>query len=336
MRQIPVIGLTGHLGAGKTTLLNHLLARPGARTGVVINDFGAINVDAALVSGQIDEAASIAGGCLCCLTDAGGLDDALERLTHPRLRLDAVIIEASGVAEPLALARLIRFSGASHARPGGMIDVVDALEHRRTVDIDAVPPVRYQAASLIIINKVDRIPVAERGAAVERLAARIRVSNPQVPILSAVRGGIDPSLVFDVAADADPVDELPLAALARGDGVEHEHAAAVTVPAKGPVEADAVIDLLESPPDGVYRIKGCVSIRTRQRLRRYLVNVVGHQVHIAPAPVPGPPDGLVAIGVRFDVAAVRSRLEMTLRASASAASTAQGFRRLQRHRRLSE
>ncbi|MFF0973213.1 UNVERIFIED_CONTAM: GTP-binding protein, partial [Kocuria sp. CPCC 205295] len=75
--RVPVIALTGHLGAGKTSLLNHLLRAPGARLGVVVNDFGELNVDAALVSGQVDEAASISGGCLCCLPDAGGLDEAL-------------------------------------------------------------------------------------------------------------------------------------------------------------------------------------------------------------------------------------------------------------------
>ncbi|MFP3589350.1 GTP-binding protein, partial [Paraburkholderia sp. SIMBA_055] len=88
------------LGAGKTTLLNHLLRAPGARLGVVVNDFGAINVDAALVTGQVDEAAAISGGCVCCLPDSGGLDEALEKLSDPRLRLDAIIIEASGATDP--------------------------------------------------------------------------------------------------------------------------------------------------------------------------------------------------------------------------------------------
>ena len=69
MQALPVIALTGYLGAGKTTLLNHVLRSPDARIGVVINDFGELNVDAALVTGQVDEPASIAGGCICCLPD---------------------------------------------------------------------------------------------------------------------------------------------------------------------------------------------------------------------------------------------------------------------------
>lgn len=73
MAAIPVIALTGYLGAGKTSLLNHVLRAPGARIGVVINDFGELNVDAGLVTGQVDEPASIAGGCICCLPDDGGL-----------------------------------------------------------------------------------------------------------------------------------------------------------------------------------------------------------------------------------------------------------------------
>ena len=77
MTKVPVVALTGHLGAGKTTLLNHLLRQPGVRAGVVVNDFGDINVDATLVTGQIDEAASIAGGCICCLLDDNTLDEAL-------------------------------------------------------------------------------------------------------------------------------------------------------------------------------------------------------------------------------------------------------------------
>ena len=75
---IPVILLTGYLGAGKTSLLNHLLRHPDARIGVVVNDFGELNIDAGLVVGQVDEPFSISGGCICCLSDDSSLEDALE------------------------------------------------------------------------------------------------------------------------------------------------------------------------------------------------------------------------------------------------------------------
>src|SRR5690606_4604075 len=92
---VPVIALTGYLGAGQTGLLNHVRRRRRATLGVVGHAFGDVGVDAGLLVGQVTDPAAISGGCLCCLDDAGGLDAALERLAAPRLRLDAIIVEAS-------------------------------------------------------------------------------------------------------------------------------------------------------------------------------------------------------------------------------------------------
>jgi G3E family GTPase len=338
---VPVIALTGYLGAGKTTLLNHLLRRPGARIGVVVNDFGSVNVDAGLVVGQVDDAVSIAGGCICHLPDAGGLDDALARLTHPRLRLDAVIVEASGIAEPLALARLIRFSGAEHARPGGLVEIVDAIGYQELMTSGAMAPARFAAATLVVVNKIDGVSPAQRGRVLAEVTAAVRERHPTAPVIPAVRGRIDPALVYDVHEDGDPPDQLPLAALMRAErdsgADEHRHATAVDVAAAHPVAADSVIDLLESPPPGVYRIKGCVAVRTRRdHQRRYVVQLVGRHVHVATAPRgrPGGPDGLVAIGLDLDVGTVRSRLAAALEPSPWPVRAA-GLRRLQRHRRLS-
>lgn len=340
--RVPVIGLTGWLGAGKTTLLNHLLTVPGARIGVIVNDFGAINVDAGLVTGQIDEAASIAGGCVCCLPDAGGLDTALERLTHPRLRLDAVIVEASGAADPLTLARLIRYSGAERTRPGGMVDVIDAAAwHDRAdasaPDTGALAPARFAATSLVILNKLDRIRPAERAGAERMLTALIRERNPIAPVLAADHARIDPSLVFDVAEQDDPADQLPLSALLRPEHpAGHVHASAATVRARHPVDAGALTDLLEHPPSGAYRIKGCVPVRSARGARRHLVNLVGRSIHIVPAPghAPAGDDGLVAIGMHLDETSAAERLRIAL-APADSPDPA-GLRRLHRYRRLSE
>lgn len=341
MHSIPVVGLTGYLGAGKTTLLNHVLARPGARVGVVVNDFGAVNVDAALVSGQIDEPVSIAGGCLCCLLDDDRLDEALEKLSQPRLGLDAVIVEASGVAEPQVLAGMIRFSGAERVRPGGLVDVVDAVEYFRTVDDGGVPPARFAAASVVVINKCDRLPAAERAATLARIEQRIRLSNPDAVVLRSSHGRVDPQLLFDVASTDDPADQLPFAAARRHEDSHHQHphhahATAATAQSPGPVSPGRLVDLLENPPAGAYRIKGRVAVRTGRSLRGYVVNVVGRSIHVASNPVATADSELVAIGVdlAMDAGDALLRLEQALRPSELA--DAAGYRRLQRYRRLSQ
>lgn len=334
MGALPVIALTGYLGAGKTTLLNHVLRAPGARIGVVINDFGELNVDAALVTGQVDEPASIAGGCICCLPDDGGLDDALNKLSDPRLGLDAIIVEASGLADPVAISRIIRFSGVDGVRHGGVVDVIDAASHFDTVDNGGLPPARYGAASLVVVNKLDQIPDDDKAAALDRIERRVRERNPDAHIVSADRGRVDPALLFDVADRGDEFGQLSFRELLVDEPHHHVHAAAVTTTSHGCVDPGTLIDLLEQPPAGVYRIKGTIAVRYRERIRNYVVNLVGTSVHIAHAPPAATTNCLVAIGAHFDTGDVRARVETALHPCAGAAPAA-GVRRLQRYRRLS-
>ncbi|MEB3051038.1 GTP-binding protein [Mycolicibacter sp. MYC123] len=330
---IPVIALTGYLGAGKTTLLNHVLRAPGARIGVVINDFGELNVDAGLVTGQIDEPVSIAGGCICCLPDEGGLDDALEKLADPKLALDAIIVEASGMAEPVTISRLIRFSGVERIRHGGVVDVIDGAEHFDTVDTGPAPPPRYGAASLVVVNKLDRIAEDAREETLRRVESRVRELNPDAYVVGAIAGRIDPRLLYDVddgGEDGQMSFRELLLAEPDHDHDEHVHAASVTVLGDGPVDPGPLIDLLESPPRGVYRMKGTVAIGKRH----YLFNVVGTSVHVANAPAGSGAGHLVAIGTHLDTDDVRSRMETALRPAPEKVAAA-GMRRLQRLRHYS-
>lgn len=336
--RIPVIAVAGHLGAGKTSLLNHLLRTPGARLGVVVNDFGALNVDAALVSGQVDEAAAISGGCICCLPDAGGLDDALEKLTQPRLGLDAIVIEASGAADPITLARLLNFSGVERVRLGGVIEVIDAVAHFQTVDTWPEPPLRHAVATLVVITKADLVPETERQSRVELIRHRVLERNPAALVLEARQGRIDPALVFDAASTEDPIDELPIARLLREDApahVGHEHAHAVSVAIAEAVAPSALVDLLEDPPEGAYRMKGRVRVRGPRGDRGYLVNVVGRMIHVARLPHPPEVGELVAIGVELDEVSAERRLRKVA-AAPIAAPDAAGLKRLLRYRRLSD
>lgn len=345
MGTIPVIALTGYLGAGKTSLLNHVLHRPGARTGVIINDFGEINVDAALVSGQVDEPASISGGCICCLPDDGGVDDALAKLADTRLGLDAIIVEASGLADPVAISRIIRFSGVDRVRPGGVVDVVDAAAHFDTVDRGGVPPARYGAASLVVVNKLDQIPMENRAAALARIEGRVRERNPHAHLVGAIGARVDPALLYDVCDAGHNSGQLSFrealidaardsALDAHAEAHDHVHATSVTATSDGCIDPDVLIDLLEQPPAGVYRLKGTVAVSYRKHMRTYVVNLVGTSVHIATGLPASRTNCLVAIGTRFDVDDVRARIDAALRPQAGLVHTS-GIRRLQRYRHLS-
>jgi hypothetical protein len=108
----------------------------------------------------------------------------------------------------------------------------------------------------------------------------------------------------------------------------------VTATSDGCVDPGALVELLEEPPAGVYRLKGTVAVRYRDRIRRYAVNVVGTSVHVATAPARAGSNGLVAIGTRCDVDEVRTRLAAALLPHDGPAP-ASGVRRLQRYRKLS-
>ena len=360
--RVPVIALTGYLGAGKTTLLNHLLRTPGARLGVVINDFGDINVDAALVTGEVDEPASVAGGCLCCMPDAGGLETALERLVAARPDLDAILIEASGLAEPANLVRLLRSTALRRVRYAGLIDVIDVVNDEHTAGSHAVkaaegiegataPPARYSAATLVVVAKTDLLEADERSRALDRVTRRVHSRNPRALVIEAAHGRIDPLLVMDVAHEAPPADELPLAELTRSARSKtcdnhhaHAHADSVTVPASLPVSPGALADLLESPPTEAYRLKGVLDVAvgagrsgSSGGVRRVIVNVVAGQVHVeAERPYRSVQLGLVAIGTHLGED-VRRRLEKAGRPAQGPSESAESadVARLDRIRRRS-
>ena len=108
--RIPFTVIGGFLGAGKTTLLNHWLADPqGERLAVLVNDFGAINVDAALLRPEGDPAdpqvMALSNGCVCC-SIGGDLADALARVMDRRPSVDRIVVEASGVSDPWRIAQV--------------------------------------------------------------------------------------------------------------------------------------------------------------------------------------------------------------------------------------
>lgn len=250
--------LTGFLGAGKTTVLNHLLRAASApRIGVLVNDFGSVGIDAMLVAGQVDAMVSLPNGCLCCMTDEIGFDAMLGRLAASG-GLDAIVVEASGLAEPANLASLVRHAGDPRIRYGGLISVVDAagFEHARREAPELVA--QLPLADLVVVNKADLV----NADALEALVAQLVSLAPHAPVLTTTEGAVAPELLFDAAdTDRDDARQLGLDELLRElEHDHHDHAhtrfRTVTLRSSAPLHPRRLVEFLEHPGDGVYRVKG--------------------------------------------------------------------------------
>ncbi|MEV5340539.1 GTP-binding protein [Streptomyces sp. NPDC052676] len=330
--QIPVVVLAGFLGSGKTTLLNHLLHRSGgSRIGAIVNDFGAIEIDAMAVAGALgDSTVSLGNGCLCCAVDASELDVYLDRLARPETGIDVIVIEASGLAEPQELVRMVLASENRRVVYGGLVEVVDAAEfdatRARHPEID-----RHLAlADLVVVNKLDRTPDAER------VLGLVRGLTDRAAVVPATYGRIDPEFLFDCRPSEERIGQLSFDDLhddlhddlredARDDahsgpdGDAHGHAGhlhsgydSLSFASDRPVDPRRLMRFLDSRPERLYRIKGYVDFGAHDPGNRYAVHAVGRFLRFYPEPwEPGAErlTQLVLIGSGIDTTLLGKELE---------------------------
>ncbi|MGW4059491.1 CobW family GTP-binding protein [Amycolatopsis sp. NPDC004747] len=311
-RRIPVVLVAGFLGAGKTTLLNHLLAnREGARVGVVVNDFGQVNVDALAVAGQVDTMVSLGNGCLCCAVDARGLDAMLAKLSSAEAGIDVIVVEASGIAEPRDLIRLMIASENPDIRYGGLAEVVDAAEFEAARERHPELADHLRLADLVVLNKADRVPAE----ALAKLTATVEELSPGRPLLVTEHGRVDPRLFFDPEPRGERAGQLSFDDLREDD---HDHAhhlhaeyQTVTFTAETPLAPRAFVDFLERRPAGLYRMKGRADFGPIGPKARFHLHTVGGFVQLErSAWPPGEPrrTELVLIGAGLDTDAVLADL----------------------------
>lgn len=204
---IPFTVIGGFLGAGKTTLLNRLLSDSRERCAVLVNDFGEINVDAALIRSHDGMTMSLSNGCVCCSIGTGFLDT-LARLLDEVGRFDRVVIEASGVGDPWRIAEIALVEPS--LRLDGVVVLADAariaaqLEDRHIGDT-----IRNQFAKcdVVLLSKCDLVTETQRTAA----SAVIRAIRPDVLIEPLSSATPPDRAVFGrgraAGFRAEPVDE---------------------------------------------------------------------------------------------------------------------------------
>ncbi len=265
--------LTGFLGAGKTTLVNHILsAEHGRRIAVIVNEVGEIGIDGDLIVSSDEEVIEMANGCVCCtLSVRNDLATTIHKLLARPEPPDYVVIETSGVADPVPVTQAL-FVGdlAGRIAVDGIVTMVDAKHVN--AHLDAFGPDRPDSrvvdqivcADRIVLNKTDLVD----DDALQETEERIGEFNNTAPVIRSCYSRVDPDEILGIDAFGGPSAPAGEGFLddtyvhARDPGME-----AISIEVAGDLDeaslADWLRDLTGERSDDLYRIKGILAVAGR-------------------------------------------------------------------------
>ncbi len=316
-RGMPVTIITGFLGSGKTTLLNEILSnKQDLKVAVLVNEFGDINIDAQLLISTEDDMVELSNGCICC-TINDGLVDAIYRVLERDERVDYMVIETTGVADPLPI--ILTFLG-TELREFTRLDSIITL-----VDAEAFTPEHFESEAalkqisygdVVILNKTD-LAAPEK---VEEVESYIRTVKPGARILRTQQAKVPLPLVLDV--NLTPVEQYQAE---EEDYQHHEHEhqhhsphldndgfISVSFQSPSPFDIDKFEKFLtEEMPIEVFRAKGILWFDNSEM--RHIFQLSGPRYDIQVEEwMSSPQNQIVFIGRHLDANKIRQKLQNCL------------------------
>lgn len=276
---VPVLLVTGFLGAGKTTVVNHILREAGGRRiAAVVNDFGAINIDAELIAGASDGVVSLANGCICCTLE-GDLLRTLANLLRRVPRPEAIVIETSGVADPADIVRNLMDPVVWKEAPlETVLCVADATAKPEAFD-DPLLRAQLRMADVVAVSKTD----LAGAAGLERVRAAVAALRPAATLVEAPDGQVPLPLVLPDDPTRPPAPRDP--------GRRRPHAErfeTLSWTAEAPLSLPRFQAAIGRLAPGLARAKGIFEA-AEQPGRRLLFQLAGGRATLAP--LSGGPSG---------------------------------------------
>lgn len=322
---IPVTIVCGFLGAGKTTLINNLLENPGGeRLGVLVNDFGGINIDRKLIDFESGNQIDLRNGCVCC-TIRDDLAAALVQLVARSPELTRIVIECSGISSPLGVLKIFEWDSVSAvSHPEGVFALVDASTFQE-LDYESTELVIDQAAAsdMVFLNKIDL--VSEETC--QQILATLLEAQRSMRIVLVEKAKVGAELLFGQRWPSSRDRKQP----ERGMGVgAHENlfeSEAYCWPSA--LELAKVEEFARALPDSILRAKGIFGIRVDGAVqsRRCILQRVGKRTSITLDDRPWPEGGEIVLLARrgglaqealrraFEMVPGSHRVGMSLKAS---------------------
>lgn len=284
-QKIPIVILTGFLGAGKTTVLNRILnAEHNQNIAVMVNDFGAVNIDAQLVLDvdEADEVVNLSNGCVCC-TIRGDLVNAALNLVNRDPQPDLLVLETSGVSDPIDVVLTLR--AVEKLKIDSVITVLDAEQVLDAVsEYEILALNQIGTADIILLNKIDLVDEMQ----LQNVKSYVQGIAPKARIIETLRGDVPLEIILGAGQfdEASLQEQSAQSVHVHNSNTEHHHHDDHTLifdtwswSTDKAISYKALKRAINQLPDAIYRAKGFFFLADEPD-KRAILHVVGKRVEL--------------------------------------------------------